>query len=280
MWLFYALIAGLFYTGSNLITRRLLKNDTNDAWAFSFFFSAVGALVSLPFMLVNLKISSTLQPWLIMFIVGILIVVQNLFNFASAKYIAPSISGSITKFRLIWVMLLGIIILHETSNNFKILGTVFTVLSGLIIMKQLVRPKDFRGILYAFLATVFYAIVIILYKFLFTSFNTPSLTFFIFFIPMFLNLLIMPDSLKRIIKLAKENSKMVLVGCGMGGLANLAMNQGLSMGEASKTLVIIESFLVITLIGEHLILKERENVIIKIIAVIFATLGAVFIRLS
>jgi uncharacterized membrane protein len=58
------------------------------------------------------------------------------------------------------------------------------------------------------------------------------------------------------------------------------MNYALSLGEASKTLVIIESFLVVTLIGEHLFLKERDSLSVKIIAVILATLGAVLIRLS
>jgi len=280
MWLFFALLSGFFYTGSNLITRHILKKDKNDAWAFSFFFSAVGALVSLPFMLLQPKIGTEIQPWFIMLLVGILIVIQNLLNFASSKYLSPSISGSITKFRLVWVMVLGIIILHESSHIFKITGTLFTVISGIIIMKKLSRPKDIKGVIYAFEATIFYAIVIILYKYLFSSFNSQSLTFFIFFIPMILNLFIMPNSIKRIQALAKNNYKMVFFGCALGGLANLAMNQGLSLGEASKVLVIIESFLVVTLIGEHILLKERKNLIIKVIAVISATIGAILIRIS
>ncbi|MCX6816821.1 MAG: hypothetical protein NTZ93_03080 [Candidatus Beckwithbacteria bacterium] len=47
MWLIWALISGLFYTGDNLITRYILKGN-KDAWAFSFYFSFIGALVSLP----------------------------------------------------------------------------------------------------------------------------------------------------------------------------------------------------------------------------------------
>jgi len=58
------------------------------------------------------------------------------------------------------------------------------------------------------------------------------------------------------------------------------MNQGLSLGEASRVLVLIESFLVVTLVGEHLFLKEREHLNTKIIAVVAATIGAVLIRMS
>lgn len=280
MWLIFALLAGIFYTISGLITRNVLKRDNNDAWAFSFYFSAVGALVSLPFMLSEPKMANQIQPWLLMIGVGILIVIQNLLSFASSKYISPSVGGSITKFRLVWVMLLGIIILHESSNAFKIVGTLLTVASGIIIMRKFLKPKDIKGIIYTFVATIFYAIVIVLYKFLFSSFNSQSLTFFIFFIPMLINLIIMPNSIKRICALAKNNFKMVFLGCTLGGLANLAMNKGLSLGEASKVLVIIESFLVVTLIGEHFFLKERENLFIKIVAVILATTGAILIRIS
>jgi drug/metabolite transporter (DMT)-like permease len=280
MWLFFSLLSGLFYTASNLITRQILKKGNNDAWAFSFFFSAVGALVSFPFMVMQMKVANKPQYWFIMLVVGVLIVAQNLLSFASSKYISPSVSGSITKFRLVWVMILSIIILHESSSLFKIGGTLLTVLSGIIIMKKLAKPKDKKGIYFAFGGTIFYAIVIILYKFLFSSFNSQSLTFFIFFIPMVINIIIMPKSISRIISLAKDKGKLVFIGCALGGFANLAMNQGLSLGEVSRVLVLIESCLVITLIGEHFLLKERENLKTKIIAVISATIGAVLIRLS
>jgi drug/metabolite transporter (DMT)-like permease len=280
MWLIYALTSGLLYTGSNLITRHILKKEKNDAWVFSFYFSAVGALVALPFMLINIKIPSNTSSWLLMLVVGILIVIQNLFNFASSKYLTPSINGSITKFRLVWVMILGIIILGESSSALKIIGTFLTIASGIIVMKKFSKPKDLRGVFYAFVATIFYAVVITLYKFLFSSFNSQSLTFFIFFIPMIINLIIMPNSIKRITKLATTDFKLVFIGCFLGGLANLAMNEGLLLGEASKVLVLIESFLIIALIGEHILLREKDYLITKIVAVILATAGAILIRLS
>lgn len=280
MWLIFAITAGFLYTGSNLITRHILKKEKNDTWAFSFYFSAVGALVALPFMLTNIKVPTNLSSWFLMLLVGILIVIQNLFNFASAKYLPPSISGSITKFRLIWVMLLGIIILEESSSFLKIIGTLLTVISGIIVMKKFSKPRDLKGIYYALAATIFYAVVIILYKFLFAFFNSQSLTFFIFFIPMLINLIIMPNSIKRVARLATTDFKTVFISCFLGGLANLAMNEGLLLGEASKVLVLIESFLIVSLIGEHIFLKEKENLVTKIIAVILATFGAVLIRLS
>lgn len=262
------------------MTRHLLRKENSDPWAFSLYFSMVGALVSLPFMIAHVKVPTTPVPWIMILVVGVLIVIQNFLFFSSSKYIPPSVSGSITKFRLIWVMLLGIIILQESSSALKIIGTLLTVVSGIVLTKQVSKSKDVKGILYALSATIFYAIVIILYKYLFIYFNPQSLTFFIFFIPMIINFCTMRRSIRRIKVLAQNHLGLVVLTCVFGGLANLAMNQGLLLGETSRVLGIIESFLVLTLIGEHFFLKEKDNLLVKIFAVISASVGAVLMRVG
>jgi drug/metabolite transporter (DMT)-like permease len=279
MWLFFALISGLFYTVQGLITRHILRGN-KDAWAFSFYFSAIGAIVSLPFMLMNLKVATHFTGWALMILVGFLIVLQNFLNFKSANTLEASVGGSITKFRLVWVFLLGIIVLHEQSSWLKLIGTLTTVLAGVIILNKFRKPSSLTGVAFAFTATIVYGIIILLYKYLFSSFNTAGLTFFIFFIPAVLNLLIMPHALSRIKMMLREQRVPVILACGFGGFANLAMNQSLAIGEVSKALVIIEAFLVITLIGEHIFLKEKSQLLTKAVAVGLATVGAILIRLA
>lgn len=279
MWFLFAILSGLFYTGQGLLTRYVLR-DNKDAWAFSFYFSLVGALVSLPFMLSNLKIASSLPAWILIILVGFLIVAQNFLNFKSSNFIEASISGTISKFRLVWVFILEVIILHEVFSWNKLLGILFSVLAGVIIIRGIKKPKSTKGVLLALSATIIYAIVIMFYKILFKSFNSQSLTFLIFAIPALLNFLIMPQAKQRLVRLIKENGKTVLLACTLGAFANLAMNYSLSIGEATKTLVIIESFLIVALVGEHFFLKEKKHLLIKALAVVLAITGAIIIRLS
>lgn len=279
MWLIFSFISGIFYTIQGLLTRYLLKGN-KDAWAFSFYFSLVGALTALPFTLTSFKAPTLLFPWFIMTLVGLLIVGQNYLNFRSTNYLEASIQGAITKFRLLWVLIIGILFLGESLSILKIIGTLLTVSAGLIIYLKSTKKQSKLGISYAFSATLVYAVVIWLYKLLFTSFNSATLTFFIFAIPAILNLIIMPDSIRRIKDMWHNQGKNVFIASFFGGLANLAMNHALSIGEASKVLVIIEAFLIILLVGEHIFLKERENLIKKIIAVLLATVGAVLIRMA
>ncbi|HET9946604.1 MAG TPA: DMT family transporter [Patescibacteria group bacterium] len=280
LWLLFALIAGLFYTGQGLLTRHILRTN-KDAWAFSFYFSLVGALVSLPFMISSPTIPHTWQPWALTGLVGLLIVGQNLLNFKSSNFIEASVSGAITKFRLVWVFILGILILHEVFSFQKLLGTLLTIAAGLLIVHKFKRPKSFEGVSLAFFATILYAVVIILYKYLFSSFNSVSLTFFVTFLPaVVINFLIMPHAFSRIRSLFQTDGLFLSIACVLGAVANLALNAALSGGEASRVLVIIEAFLIFTLVGEHIFLKEKEQVWIKAGAVVFAVAGAILIRLS
>jgi drug/metabolite transporter (DMT)-like permease len=279
MWIWLAVLSGIFYTISGLVTRHILKGN-KDAWAFSFYFSFIGAITSLPFMMVKPNYPSDLIPWLILIGVAVLIVIQNLLNFKSSNTLEASILGSVLKLRLVWVLLIGIFLLHESMTLTKIIGTIITFIAGLIIVAKFKSSSSFKGIGYAISSTIFYAIVIGLYKILFQSFNSQTLTFFIFLFPSIINLIIMPHSIARIIRIFHENGLYVIIACLFGGFANLAMNQALAIGEASRVLVIIESFLILTLVGENLVLKESHNLFIKIIAVVLATSGAVLIRMN
>lgn len=279
MWLIWALFSGLFYTASNLITRYILK-DNKDAWAFSFYFSFIGAFVSLPFILHQFQGGKSWQMWMLMIFVGILIVGHNWLNFKSSNYLEASVNGAILKLRLAWVLIFSLIFFKESFSWYKLVGTFLAILAGVIIIQGIKRPNSIKGTILAFSSTIVYATVIMLYKILFADFNAVTLTFFIFLIPTIFNFVIMPKAIKRLKEIIRLNGKAVILACGLGGLANLAMNEGLVGAETTKVLVIIESFLVLALVGEHFWLKEKTYLRIKIVAVICATAGAILIRLS
>ncbi len=275
MWLLYVILSGVFYTAQGLLTRHILKGE-KDSWAFSFYFSFIGAVVSFPFMLVSPHLPSSISGWILGICISLLIVAHNFFNFRASNTLEASIVGAVTKFRLIWVFILGIIFLHEAFTFAKTLGILFTILAGWLIVKKFKSIHQSKGILYTFISTIIYAVIIVLYKYLFTFFNVTSATFFIVFLfPAIINIIIMPRFKERVIKIMRHDGKFVLLATGLGGFANLAINQSLSLGEVSRVTVINEAFLISVLIFEHLLLKERSNMKTKLIAVILAVVGAI-----
>ncbi|MCR4329347.1 MAG: EamA family transporter [Candidatus Roizmanbacteria bacterium] len=155
MWSIFAIVSGLFYTLQGLITRHILKGNKKDAWAFSFYFSAVGVFISLPFFLTNIRVAHTWPYWIMMLVVGLLVVLQNLLNFKSANHLPASISGAMTKFRLVWVFILGVIILKEALTWQKTFGTALAVLAGIIILNKAKKNRIYQRITIGFFVNDF-----------------------------------------------------------------------------------------------------------------------------
>ncbi len=275
MWFLFSLLSGSFYTIQGLLARHVLKQK-KDAWAFSFYFSAIGALVSLPFVMVDPKFSINYLPWLFVILMGLFVVFHNLLNFKASNYISPSVGGSIYKFKLVWVLILGILFSGEVISTSKLLSVLFTVMAGIILIGKFKKPESIKGLIFTLSSTIMYAIVVTIVKNLFGNFNSASITFLIFFIPTIINYIAMPNRVQRITTIYKEDGKLVILACILGGFANLAMNHAYGLADASNVVVTLESFLVITLAGEYIFLKEKEHLWSKIVAV-GLSIGAVIL---
>lgn len=280
LWFFFAILASAIYTGEALVLRHLLRAQ-RDPWAFSFFYSLVGTIVSLPFMLTAPVIPHSLGPWLLAGVIGAFIVGHNFLVFKASGLLEASLIGAISKLRLVWVFILGIGLLHEGFELEKMLGTLLVVGAGVVIFHNFKRPGSTGGVVLAFSATFLNAGIIILTKYLLGSFNAVSLTFFATFLPaLVLNFALMPGATRRIGALYHDNRRLVLVACGLGALANLALNQALAFHDASSVLVINEAFIILILVGEHILLKEKDYLWVKVVSVGLAVAGAILIQLA
>jgi drug/metabolite transporter (DMT)-like permease len=262
-----------------------LLRQQKDAWAYSFFFSLIGAMVSLPLMLSAPVLPRNSGIWVMVVLVGGLIVGHNWLLFKASNYLEASIVGALLKLRLVWVFILSTVLLHDMLSWQKAAGTALTIVAGLVIVRSYKGAKSRQGVALVLYATIFNALIIILIiistKYLLGSFNVVSLTFFVSFLPaVILNFLLMPQAVARISKLFREDWLIVAVACSLGALANLALNQALSLHDASSVLVINEAFLVVVLAGEHIVLRERQYLWLKLVSLTLAIAGAILIQIG
>jgi len=165
MWFIFSALAGLLYTGESLLQRHFLRNQ-KDAWAFSFFYSLVGTIVSFPFMLASPVVPHSVGPWLGALLVGLLIVGNNLLLFKAANHIEASVIGTLFKLKFVWIFALSIVLLGNTFEWTKLGGVVLTIAAGLVIMHRFRRPRDNSGVSLVLIATVLNALIIIASKYL------------------------------------------------------------------------------------------------------------------
>jgi drug/metabolite transporter (DMT)-like permease len=162
-----------------------------------------------------------------------------------------------------------------------LLGTILAVCAGWIILHSFKRPDSAKGISFVLIMSVANATIIVLFKYLLSSYNAASLTFFADFLPATIfTLILMPGAAARIKNLFKDDWRVVFLACALGALSNLALNAALSLHDAASVLVVNEAFLVLLLVGEHVYLKERERAWVKLTSVILATAGAILIDIS
>jgi drug/metabolite transporter (DMT)-like permease len=279
MWFIVSALAGLLYTTENLLQRHFLRKQ-KDAWAFSFFYSLVGTVISLPFMLAAPVLPHTIGPWLGALAVGLLIVGNNLLLFKAANHIEASVIGTLFKLKFVWIFVLSIVLLGGAFEWTKLWGVILTIAAGLVIMHRFKRPTPNAGVSLVLMATVLNALIIIASKYLLDYFNAPSLTFFASFLPaLLLNFILMPRAKSRISRMFAADWKVVFGICSIGAVANLTLNWALSLHDPTSVIIVGEVFLVLILAGEHIILKEKERLWLKLASIVLAIAGAVLMQL-
>jgi drug/metabolite transporter (DMT)-like permease len=92
--------------------------------------------------------------------------------------------------------------------------------------------------------------------------------------------LLMPNAVPRIKKMFSEDLPLVFAACAAGAFLNLTLNAALSLHDAASVLVISEVFLVLVLVGEHTVLKEREQTWVKLVSIVLAIAGAILVDIS
>ena len=281
MWLIFSLLAGALFTAESLLQRSHLRKQ-KDVWTFALFYCLIGTLVSFPFMLASPKVPTEPGLWLLSALLGLLIVGNNLLFFKATGLIEVSLLNSLLKLRLVWVFIFGVLFLSEPFSWEKLAGTLLAILAGWLIIHSFKRPDSVKGITLVLAMSFVNATIFILFKHLLSSgYNAVSLTFFADFLPATIfTIIFAPKALTKIKTIFKDDWRVIFLACTFGALSNLALNAALSLNSVTSVLIINEVFLVLVLVGEHIVLKEKEQAWIKAVTVILAIAGAVLIQIS
>lgn len=279
MWIFFSALAGALFTAESLAQRKFLKGQS-DAWAFAFFYSCIGAIISFPAMLGSPQLPHSWRDWCLVLFIGGLIIGNNVLLFSATARLEVSFVGTLLKLRLVWVFLLGIVFVGDHFSWTGLAGTSAVVLSGAVVAHGVRRRGSSSAVALVLIATLFNAGIIVTSSYLLKSMNVMSFTFFATFLPAtLLNWIVMPNARTRVTTMFKQNRWNVLFVCTLGALTNFALNGALATGDAGKVVVMNEAVLIFVAFGEHLILKEKEYLGLKLLGIPLAVAGAVLIQL-
>lgn len=289
MWFWISIVVGLINAVRNLMARVVLREE-EDSLAYSFVQQALVAGLAFPFLFFNWQIPEIVLPFLLLVLVGLWDTLCTYLITESYRFLEVSLRTVIYQSRIIWVVLLGFVFLHESLDWQKLMGAVFIFTGialaslrkgGLNRAKQLVsRLKEGnksareKGVFLTLSTAFLTALELIVLRHLLNLFSPAVLLFGVTMTSVLVLALITPGLKRRVFRLPRLS---FLNGVFVG-ICALLFYLASSMTEISRTLPVVQAFTVLTVILGIVLLKERERVWQKILGGILAAIGVILVK--
>lgn len=220
------------------------------------------SLTQLPFFLL-LTIFATIAPILV---------------FKALKTIEASENSILLSSQRLWLVLGAFIFLHETFSLPRVIGTLIIIL-GIFIAQQQKRFVINQGVIFALLAALFYAVGEIISFYILSNFDTASFTVYVSLLPVITILIIKPNTLQKLAFYFQPKYALNILAVSLNDtLATLFLFFAYQAGRnAAQIAPIMATQTIITVLLAILILKERHNLLNKIIGAITAVAGLILI---
>ncbi len=260
-WYFYALIPMILYTVFNILTRVVLK-ETEDTKAFAVFFYGLTALINLSLgIFESIKIGK-ITP-MILVLTAIVFLVWGVFGFLETnakKHTEISTFMILVKIGTVLAFVLSIIFLGESLTISKVVAMVIMVATmvALIIRIYGFKMKIDRGFIYSALLgvvlgigwTIDKVVAVAWGAVLYSAISSFSSSAFAIAVP--------PIKLPALKKQFKLINPMFIFLALINALGYFFFMKAMTVGEASKVVLVVTLNEVLTIVGGVFFLGERE----------------------
>jgi len=282
-WFPLVLIYILMNATSKILQKSIVSNEKVDDIAFSIIFLFAPGLFSLPLIMVE-PIRYPTQPiaWVALIVSCIGYAFCMILYFYSMKRIEISQVETIATTRSIWMMVLGIIAFGEILTLSKMIGICLIIAAIVTVYARKgaligLGKTHFIVLLYAIIISICYA----LDKFALGYFSLVLFQVLIFMVPACITAIVFPASVKKIIPMfkTKRNTILMLVCFIAQAVSDLALYRAYQIGgQLSIVGPIAQTTTVVTISAGILILREHWNIKKKILGILLALLGVIFLR--
>ncbi len=280
-WQVFLLISILAESFGRVFQRFLLKDNKSDPIAYAVWFQFLtGILLSVYALIHGFKLPDnllSLTPNLIL--VSVLYGLMSIFIFKALQQTEASIFTILFNSRVIITVLGAVILLNNPFTLKQVLGTVLILASVVAISFKKQKLQIKKGEIYSLLAGTFLALGVINDSIILKSFDVATFSAIAFIIPGIFIWLINPKSTGKILALPKDKffPKIGLMGL-IYGTAYLTYNFAYFSGQnAAQIAAIFPISSVITVLISMVLLKERQKMLIKLLAAIISFVGVLLV---
>lgn len=281
MWIFFALTSVLTDSFSNLFRRLLMKNDKSDPYTSAILFQFLLAAATWLFAWSKgmLFITPKTFLWPNIILSSMLYATGTLLNFKAYKKIGASEVTILGAFGSVVSIILAVFFLRESFGIFKLIGTLLILIS-VIILYWGNAFKINKGIWYAVGMAACFGAAIVNDTFVLKSYSAIPYVPIISFLPGLFLLIAKPQSLNNISSALKNKRLLwpLILLCSVYSIQAITYFLALEKGaQASQMGPISKSAIIITVLLATIFLKERKNLLKKIISTGLVMIGVLLL---
>ena len=270
------LILGVIFDQSYKVATRNLKN----AGALTIlleFIGTVTVLFAIPFF--EMKFPTDPKGYIFLTLAIVFYAINDRLNTTVRSGMEASTFSIIKQLSSVFMIFAGILFFKEEFILNKFIGAILIILSNVLIFYKKERTKPNKYVLLGILANLFYAIALFLDVNISESFNLPIYVAISLGLPTILIALAERIKPKEIINEFKVGNKSaILLTAITWSYMILAQLRAYQLGNVSIVAPLCALTVILNVIVGYIFLKEKDNLVRKIISAFLIILGIILIK--
>ncbi len=241
------------------------------------FISSIAILLAIPFF--EIKFPSDPKVYVCLLLAIIFYAISDRLNTTVRSGIEASTFSIIKQLSTVFMIFAGILFLKEEFILNKFIGAVLIIFSNVLIFYKKGNGKPNKYIILGILANVFYTVALFLDVNISEKFNLPIYVFISLGIPAILITIFEKIKIKDIVDEFKNGNKAaILVTAITWSYMILVQLRAYQLGNVSIIAPLCSLTVILNVIVGYIFLKEKDNLLKKILSAILIILGIILIK--
>lgn len=260
------------------LSHRWVLKDRASIYGYAFLYQLAGAAVLALYLLFD----DTNQPQLVTVLgnsswilaAAVAWMLFAYFSFSADRLLPSSYKAIISRLRILWVWLLGIVAFAEVITVNKVVGGLL-LLSGVIVLSLTKEKINRRGACYEAVGSIFVSLALTLDKVLVQSLSPVFVTMLAFLNSGLLFGVIFPHCIAEAGTVLRELGWRLALPVAAGTSSYLLFVACLKSNELTVVVPLYQTSSVATLIVGHFLFKELGNLSFKLSCGVLSAIGAI-----
>lgn len=271
----YLIVSVIFNQSYKIVT----KKNSNDAILTILIQSISVATCILLLPIFKFKFPTDFKVYLLLFLSIIFYTINDRLGTTSRRGLESSTYIILKQMSTVFMIFMGIVFFKEAFILKKIIGAFLIVLSNILVFYKKENFKFNKYLLCGVIANTFLAFALFLDVNNSNKFNLSFYILLTFLIPLVLIFLFERIKIKDIVKEYKVSNKFALIITGITwSFMMLTKLKSYELGKVSVVAPLTSLTVILNIIVSYFFLKEKDNILKKVISGILIIIGVIFIK--